>query len=152
MTWIPRIWLSSVRGAVKRAFVFAALTLGACAMHGAPGTEHGKAGRGAPLDDRALRELFFDAYVSLPNAIEIDDSLPLTEIFRANGAYERLEGRTRLEGGFEFQGGAVCVQGAAIPRRCRQVLPQADGSYILVDQSNGSSTNVIITPLLRKER
>lgn len=100
---------------------------------------------GVPLMEDDLRRLLFDASVSLVGMNERVESHPPMEIFRANGAYERVVGRVTLEGSYTFRHNSVCVRGATFARLCRQVIPQRDGTYAFVDRSNGSASLMTIT-------
>jgi len=95
--------------------------------------------RAAPLQDDALRALLSDAYATPPLAAGIVMSHPPGEIFRANGVYQRIVGRTSLWGQFEIQTAAVCVWGEDFARQCRRVVANRDGTYTFIDIADGSS-------------
>jgi hypothetical protein len=108
--------------------------------------------RAAPLREDDLRRLLFDASVSLVGMNERVESHPPMEIFRANGAYERVVGRVTLEGSYTFRHNSVCVRGATFARLCRQVIPQRDGTYAFVDRANGSVSLMTITRHFQGQR
>lgn len=97
-----------------------------------------------PLEADALRTLFSGAYVTPVQAADIIIDHPPGEIFRSDGVYQRIVGRTRLYGTFDVRGNLVCVQGDGFRQQCRQVIPLGNDRYSLVDVSNGSTVIVSI--------
>lgn len=125
------------------------LTPGACAVPEAQSASTVVTGEAPqrPLARDALRALLSGVYVTRVRPSEMLVSHPPGEIFLADGVYQRVVGRTSVEGRFEIEGAAVCVEGADFPRRCRQVIPRGKQTYSFVDQADGSAELVTITPL-----
>lgn len=98
------------------------------------------------LDDDALRSLLSDVYAAVPRDPNLDIYIgPQGEVFDARGVYFKVESRINREGVFEIADGMVCVEGPSIDRRCRYVIPYADGIYTLVDSSDGSQEILAVT-------
>lgn len=98
------------------------------------------------LKTDALRTLLSDANVDPVQPIDVITSNLPGEIFRADGLYVRIVGRTRVYGTFDFQDDRVCVQGDDFERQCRKVFAHGDGRYTLLDIAKGTTTLVNITP------
>ena len=101
-----------------------------------------------PLSGDALRALLSDVYVTLPRSDGVMVSHPKGEVFRSNGAYQRIVGRPRFQGTFEIVGNRVCVQGADVPRRCRRIIAMGEDRYSFVDDADGSAEIMTISPLI----
>lgn len=114
---------------------------------GLPSASRDEFGRGPVLTDAELISLFTDANVVPYPAPKVSVSHSLHEVFRANGAYQRIIGRTALEGIFDVGGGMVCVEGADFSRQCRTVQTNNDGTYTLTNTQDKSVTTVSITSL-----
>lgn len=97
------------------------------------------------LSDDALRSLLLDAYVTPPVDPRLNISHPWGETFDARGIYFKTEGRIRREGTFEIADGMVCVEGPSIDRRCRRVVPNADGTYTFINNSDGVREVLVVT-------
>ena len=122
-------------------------TTAACASSAQRNTGNmARAAEGQTLDDAALHALLSDASV-IPGAHGGLDDGP-SEIFRANGIYQRIAGRgTALGDRFEIRDGAVCVPNGGSAPRCRRVRPNGDGTYTFIDTADGTSTVMTVTPL-----
>lgn len=115
----------------------ALLSLSACAAVGrdaAPGQ----------LTTDALRALLSDVYVTAALPAGTVVSSPDGEVFEANGNYVRAGNRSRRSGTFRIENNVVCVTGNEISRRCRKAFHRSDGTYLLVDIDNGSTSIVTI--------
>lgn len=106
-----------------------------------------RGGEDSVLTDIEIRSLLSDARVAPIPATEIIRSHPAHEIFLANGVYQRVVGRSIVEGTFDIREGTVCVQGADFDRQCRKILPESDRTYRFVDTTDGSSIIVATSPL-----
>src|SRR4051794_38332354 len=132
-----------MRSLLIAAAAIACLVLVGCATQTRAGGEAGQ----RPLTADALRTLFSDIYVTAvqdPNVIVGDGP---GEIFRSNGVYERIAGRTGVEGTFRIKGEFVCVQGPDFHSQCRQVIPRGNYTYSFIDRPGGSTKSVTITHL-----
>jgi hypothetical protein len=125
----------------------------------------GSGSRARPLEGRALRALLSDAFVAPVQAGGITTSHPPGEMFRADGSYIRIVGRTRLFGRFAIHGALVCVRAEAVeplhqgrplaepgqhrlsgfPRLCRRVVPRGEGIYAFVNR-DGTATPMTVRP------
>jgi hypothetical protein len=103
------------------------------------------AGRAVTGD--ALRKLLSDAYVVASHRIGVKESHSSGEVFRANGGYERITGRTRLRGMFEIENDAVCLYGGDLERHCRKVRQLGPDTYLFINISGGSTAVLAVTPL-----
>jgi len=103
---------------------------------------------GAFLDDAALRTLLSNVYVARPAPPpgQIISHRP-GEIFRADGIYQRIVGRTSVWGRFEITGGSVCVWGADFARTCRRISANADGTYTFTDITSAERSTMMVTTL-----
>lgn len=105
-------------------------------------------------NENVLRPLKTDALQTLLSNVNINRVQPpgiITshlpgEIFRADGLYVRIVGRTRIYGTFNLQDDLVCIQGDGFQRQCRQLFARRDGTYTLLDIAKGTTTLVNITP------
>lgn len=135
---------------VKASCLALLITSAACTSHRLAGSEdhpmHSSSKR-SMLTDVAIRRLLSDAHVAPFSATEVISSHPSGENFFANGAYQRVSGRSTVEGTFEISDGVLCVQGADFSRQCRKVLSESDGTYRFIDTADGSSIIVAISPL-----
>jgi hypothetical protein len=100
-----------------------------------------------PVEGDALRALLRDVFVARPRPSDGVITSPSGEVFRYNGAYQRIDGRRRQEGAYTIEGNAVCTHGAGFVRQCRRVLAAPGGRYAFVDTADGSSAPMIISPL-----
>lgn len=98
------------------------------------------------IEGDALRALLHDAFVTRPGPDGVLTE-PAGEVFRENGAYQRIDGRRRLEGRFSIEGNAVCIEGPGFVRQCRRVSAASGGNYVFVDTDDGSSVTMIVSPL-----
>jgi hypothetical protein len=103
-------------------------------------------GGARPIEGEDLRALFRDVFVELPRVPGVL-TRQLGEVFRYNGAYERIAYWGRRQGTFSIEGDAVCIEGPGLARQCRRVILLSDGNYSLVDVEDGTSTIVTISPL-----
>lgn len=100
----------------------------------------------APLQDEALRTLLSDVSVTGARTALLDDGP--SEIFRANGLYQRIAGRGSALGvRFEIRDGAVCVPNTGSAPRCRRVRPNRDGTYTFIDIADGTAAVMRVTAL-----
>lgn len=100
--------------------------------------------RGTPLTGAALRALLVDAAVADFRTGQLADGS--MEFFRANGSYQRRNGRAvAAEGTFEIRDDMVCVGGSGVPPLCRRVLARGDGTYTFIDTADGTSTRMTVT-------
>lgn len=99
-----------------------------------------------PLKTDALRTLLSNANVNPVQPPGIITSHLPGEVFRADGLYVRIVGRTRVYGTFNIQEDSVCVQGDGFERQCRQFFVRGDGTYTLLDVAKGTTKLVNITP------
>lgn len=99
-----------------------------------------------PIEGDALRTLLRDVFVALPRAPGVL-TRQLGEVFRYNGAYERIAYWGRRQGTFSIEGDAVCIEGPSLARQCRRVILLSDDNYSLVDVEDGTSAIVTISPL-----
>lgn len=98
---------------------------------------------GQTLDDKALRELLQDSYVTpIPHAGVITS--PAGEAFLSNGVYKRARHRTSLEGTFLIQDSFVCVEGEGFEGRCRKVIYIGDEVYSFVDIITGLGADMTV--------
>jgi len=100
-----------------------------------------------PLSADALRALLTEAYATPVLAAGVIVGDARGEVFRSNGIYERIDGRTSREGNYHIEGNSICVQSSGITPRCRQVFALEDGTYSLVDASDDPTMLVTITSL-----
>lgn len=101
----------------------------------------------APLDAAALRTLLSDVYVTPVRPADMMVSHPPGEIFLSDGVYQRILGRTRVEGTFEIESTLVCVQGPDFRQQCRQITPSENNTYLLVDEEDRFTLPVTIRQL-----
>jgi len=100
-----------------------------------------------PLDGASLRQVFRDVLLSPALSAGVLTDHPPGEVFRANGGYRRILGRTGQEGTFAIEGNLLCVMGADFPKQCRRVFPQGGGTCVLIDASDKSPATLKLSPL-----
>jgi hypothetical protein len=131
-----------------RKFIVAASSVLLVACVSTPRDANMFASQSPPLGGHELRRLFSDAWLAAPqppDGVIIDH--PRGEMFRSNGTYHRVLGRTGLEGTFAIEGDQLCVAGPGIPKRCRKVLPLGGKAYTLIDTSDGTRETLDLTLL-----
>jgi hypothetical protein len=102
-------------------------------------------GPGAFLGNDALRILLNDVSVTDIRTAWGDDGP--SEIFRANGTYQRIGGRgVSNEALYEISGDTVCVRGDGASR-CRRVRGNSDGTWTFINTADGTSAVMTVTPL-----
>lgn len=119
---------------------------GALAQSSPAGSLPANEAAGRPIEGEALRELLRDVFVALPRAPGVL-TRQLGEVFRYNGAYERIAYWGRRQGTFSIEGDAVCIEGPSLARQCRRVFVVPDGTYAFVDTEDGSSASMTIAGL-----
>ena len=93
------------------------------------------------LDNAALRRLFVSGYYTYLTPVRSGEVIidhPPGELFRPNGTYQRILGRTGLEGWYAIEGNGLCVWGEGLTKQCRMVIPLGGKVYLLVDVADGS--------------
>lgn len=108
---------------IKACCLAASVTLTACTSYPLVGFSEYPMQSGderSTLNDVAIRRLLSGAHIAPFLDTNIVLSHPLGENFLANGVYQRVSGRTAVEGVFSVNQGLVCVEGADIPRHCRK--------------------------------
>src|SRR3954465_12566037 len=114
-----------MRSLLIAAAVIACLVLVGCATQTRAGRETGQ----RPLNADALRTLFSDVYVTAAQDPDVIVGDGPGEAFRSNRVYERIAGRTRVEGTFRIKGEFACVEGPDFRSQCRQVIPRGNNIY-----------------------
>jgi len=121
------------------------LALGACTTsRDAHGAQNDSNEGQTLLGDDELKALLREVIVGERQS-PVFVSHPLSEIFDQRGVYFRTDGRVTREGTFYIANKQVCVEGADITRRCRNVYRNHDGTYTLVDTADGSAQIRTIT-------
>ena len=94
-----------------------------------------------PLDGEALSRLFStgnNTYLHPVQQAEGVDYHPRGELFRPNGTYWRSMGRVGREGTYVIEGDRLCVMPGGLAKQCRQVIPQGNNTYLLIDVADNS--------------